>query len=121
MKTIKNVNFSLKETINSESATTVLKTLVNQTLKVNGLLVAEKQEVDEETGESKTLKIGVLKTTDGQLISSISPTVTNSIESIINAYTDGGLLEEFKNDGVEIKICSSKSSKGRDFFFLELV
>jgi hypothetical protein len=120
MKVLVNVNFGLKEVINSESATTVLKNLANKKVKVTGLLVANKDDIDEETGEVKNIKIGVLKTSDGELISSISPTVIGSMETIVTTYTDMNILEEIPK-GIDILIKSAKSAKGREFFHLVLI
>jgi hypothetical protein len=120
MKIVQKVNFSLKETINAESATNVLKNLAGQQLKVNGLLIGVKEEADEETGELKTTKIGVLKTVSGELVSSISPTVIGSIETIISAYEEQGMLEEIKS-GIDVLVKASKSAKNREFFHLELL
>lgn len=120
MKTKSKVNFSLKEIINAESATTVLKNLAGKQVKVNGFLIGSKEDVDSDTGEVKEIQIGVLKTVDGELISSISPTVINSIETIIDTYTENNLLQEIEA-GIDIIIKADKSAKGRDFFHLELL
>jgi hypothetical protein len=119
MKVLKQVNFGLKEIINAESATTVLKNMSNETVKITGLMVATKEDLNEETGEIKTLKVGVLKTQEGELISSISPTVIGSIETIITTYEDMGIIEDISK-GIDVQIKSAKSGKGREFFHLEL-
>jgi predicted small secreted protein len=113
MDILKKANMSLKESINAGNAVEVVKNYAGQTLNVTGALIALKEEVDEQ-GEVTTTKIGVLKG-DDKLISSISNTVINSIDTYINSLGE----EEFKK-GIPVKVCSSKSAKGREFFFLEL-
>jgi hypothetical protein len=120
MKVLQKVNFSLKETINAESATTVLKNLPNTIVKVTGFLIGTKENIDAETGEVSNVKIGVLKTQEGELISSISPTVIGSIETIISTYEEMGLTSEIER-GIDVCIKSAKSAKNREFFHLELV
>jgi len=117
MNILKKVNFGLKEIVNSESATKVIKNYGGQTLKVNGILIGVKDNVDED-GVVKTIKVVVLKSGD-DLISSISPTVVNSAETIISAYEDNKLTEEIVA-GIDITVASAKSGKGREFFFLQL-
>lgn len=120
MKILHNVNFSLKEMVNSETATTPINLIKGEKILVKGILIGTKEEVSDETGEVKTLKIGVLKKDDGQLISTISPTVINSMETIINAYKECEQLAEIEK-GIDIAIETGKSSKNRDFIFLELI
>jgi hypothetical protein len=81
-------------------------------------MVATKEDISED-GEIKTLKVGVLKTQSGELISSISPTVIGSIETIITTYEDMGIIEDIAK-GIDVQIKSAKSGKGREFFHLEL-
>lgn len=120
MKIIDKVNFGLKEIVNAESATLVLKNFGNKQTKINGILIGSKEEIIEETGEIKNTKIGVIKTDKGELISSISPTAIGSMETIISAYKDAEMLGEIEK-GIDIMIKSSKSAKGRDFYYLELL
>lgn len=119
MKILNKINFNLKETVNSESATLIMKNFGGQVLKTTGILIGTKDDLDSDTGEVKEIKVAILKTATGELISSISPTVVNSAETIVNAYTDANLLADF-DAGVEIQVCSGKSGKGREFFFLQL-
>lgn len=120
MKIVQNVNFQLKEIVNCETATTTINSLNNKEIIVTGFLIGLKETIEEETGEVKNLKIGVLKTDDGQLISTISPTVINSMETIINAYKDIDQLDEI-GKGLLIGIKTAKSTKSRNFIFLELI
>lgn len=117
MNIIKNVNFGLKEIVNSESATKVMKNYGGQTLKVTGILVGTKDDADED-GVVKTIKVAVLKTAD-ELISSISPTVVNSAETIVSAYEGANLLSEIEA-GIDVTVVKGKSAKGREFFFLTI-
>jgi hypothetical protein len=120
MKILNNVNFGLKEIVNCETATTPLNTVKNTDVKVTGFLIGAKDDVDSETGEVKSLKVGVIKLEDGQLVSTISPTVINSIETMINAYKEIDQLGEIEK-GLEVSIKTGRSSKNRDFMFLELL
>lgn len=120
MKIVQNVNFKLKEMVNSETATTPINLIKGENILVTGILIGIKEEVDNETGEIKSLKVGVIKKDDGQLISSISPTVINSMETIINAYTECDQISEIEK-GIDVAIKTGKSSKNRDFIFLELI
>ena len=119
MKILSKVNFTLKEIINSESATKVIKDFAGHELAVTGFLIGEKEDVDSETGELKNVKIGVIKTQDGELISSISPTVIGSIDTIINVYTEANLIGEIES-GIPLIVKSNKSAKKREFYNLEL-
>lgn len=119
MKTIENLGFGMKDIINAECGTKVLKNFADKTVLVKGFLIADKEDVNEETGETKVLKISVLKCND-MLISSVSPTVANCVETIIDTFKSNKLEKTILNDGVKIKVKSDKTSKGRDFFYLEL-
>ena len=118
MKVSQKVNFSLKEIVNAQSTTNVIKDYVGETLKLTGILIANKEDVDQDTGDIKTTKVVVLKT-DKELISSISPTLASSAETIISAYDENGILDDIAK-GIDVIISSSESSKGREFFFLTL-
>lgn len=119
MEILSKVNFTLKETINAGSATNVLKNYAGKVLKVTGLMIAKKTELDEETGEIKETKIGVLKTPE-ELISSISPTTLGSIDTIINVFTENNMLADIEK-GIDVQVKAGKSGKNREFFYLELV
>ena len=119
MKILNNVNFGLKEIVNSESAVKTVKEYTGKTLKVTGILIGVKEELDSESGELKTTRVVVLKEQNGELISSISPTVIGTAETIISAYAENNLTSEIEK-GIDVNICSSKSGKGREFYFLQL-
>lgn len=119
MKVKTNVNMEMKDIINAGSSTQVVKDFKDKEFVVTGFLIATKEVADKETGEIKNTEIAVLKGKDG-LVSSISHTVIESVQNIVDAYTDADKLDEISK-GIKIKICSNKSSKGREFFYLDIV
>lgn len=114
MKATTNIGFSMKEVINSESATQTMSDVAGKTLKVTGILIGEK--VDNE-GEKKT--VAVMKT-DAGLITTISPTVLNALDTIVNAYESAGALAELEQ-GITVIVNVKKSANKREFYTLEVV
>lgn len=119
MKVLRKVNFDMKDIINANNCVNTINHNGQATLTVTGFLTGTNEEIETETGELTTKTIGVLKTNDG-MFSTISPTVISSINSILDAYEEAEVLDDISK-GIQIKISSAKSSKSREFFYLEII
>lgn len=105
-----------KDVVKASNAMTMFKDVIGKTIKVTGILVYEKDELDEKSGAISTKIVSCVKQKNGEFISSISPTIENSINSIVSIYTE----EEVKA-GLDVIVKSKKSNGGRDFLYLDLV
>lgn len=108
MRIKKNVNFGMNEVINSESATQTIADFAGKTVTLSGILFAEK---DEETG----IKTVVVMKTDAGLITSISPTVINSLETLVGAYEEFGKLADLEA-GIKVTVNAQQSASKRTFY-----
>lgn len=106
---IKSYNFTKKDEVNSVSATPLQK-FKEEVLTVKGAAVTER--ADQETGEMK--KVAILVTEEHGTLTSISGTVLNGIDLIID------YMEEVQTD-VQVKVKSNRSNAGREFLTLELL
>ena len=94
----------------------MFKDIIGETIKIFGILVYKKEEVDDKTGEVKERTVSCIKKEDGEFVSSISPTVQNSLELLNGAYD-----KEEITAGIEVIVKSKKSNGGRDFLYIDLV
>lgn len=92
------------------------KGIKGQTLILTGAIVFRREESDEETGEVKTTTACAIKSKDNNFYSSISQTVLKSLDTILETFEQSEIEQ-----GIEIAIKTSKSNKGREFFFIDLV
>ena len=116
MKTLTTITSDNKRDLVKASVTTnTFKDFIDTPLTMTGVIMYEKDEADEKTGEVKTVEVSCVKTDEQGFISSISPTVKNSLETIANAFSEEEILA-----GVPIVIKSKKSNGGRDFYYVDL-
>lgn len=115
MKIKVNITDSKKDIVRAGNATTMFKEVIGETIKINGILIYEKEEIDDKTGAVETKTVTCVKREDGEFISSISPTIENSLENLLGAYDEAEVRE-----GIEIIVKSKKSNGGRDFLYIDI-
>ena len=98
-----------KDLVRCNNAVDCVQDFKGKKVKVYGFIIYNKADKD---GEIKT--VTAIKMADG-FITSISPTIRDSVETIIAAYDENEICE-----GIDIVIKSKKSKGGRDFFYLDL-
>ena len=111
---ITSYNFTKKDEVNSVSATPLQK-FKDEVLTLKGAAITER--ADQETGEMK--KVAILVTDEHGTLTSISGTVINGLDLIIDYMTD--MEEEAAQNGVQVKVKSNRSNAGREFLTLELL
>lgn len=115
MKILFGTSEDKKDIVRATNAVIGAQDLVNQPIILTGAWGYEK--VDEK-GEPVTVTALKVKQENGEEVfcSSISKTVADSIDTILEIYEDG----EIQNGGVPIIIKSKKSKAGRDFYYIDL-
>lgn len=104
-----------KDLIHAGNAVKMFKDVVGEKLTIVGVIVYEKEEVDDKTGTVDTKLVSCVKEKNGEFISSISPTVQNSLDLIVGAFEPSELSQ-----GIDI-IVKEKNSKGnRKFIYLDV-
>lgn len=111
-----NITDSKKDLVKAGNTTTMFKDVIGETFKMTGLIIYDKEELDPKTGELAKKTVTCVKKEDGEFISTISPTVENSVSLIANSYSE----EEIKA-GIDVEVKSKKSNGGRDFLYIDLV
>lgn len=111
MKTIVNVSSDKKDLVKASNAVTAFKDVVNTPITMTGVIIYEKVEED---GETKV--VSAIKLDDGSFVTSISPTVQNSLESIVEAYDE----DEIKA-GLPVMVKAKASKQGREFLYIDLI
>lgn len=111
-----NITDSKKDLVKAGNTTTMFKDVIGDNIKMTGLIIYDKEEVDGKTGEVETKTVCAIKKEDGEFISSISPTVENSLTLIANSFD----ADEIKA-GIDVIVKSKKSNGGRDFLYIDLV
>ena len=109
-KLTESANFTAKDNFNITGAET-LESVKGKTLRVVGSALG--LDVSHDTGEE--VATGYLKTEDGTIYSTISPTAMQSITALID------MLMDAPNEVFEIRVNEKKSKGGRDFIVLSLV
>lgn len=108
-------NFGKKELINSRSGYALQECEDKSVLAVTKAAIV--MGPDPETGEEK--EVAVLITADGECYTSISKTVREATDEVIDWLDDEELLE---SDGsVHIRLLKRKSKGGREFLMLNIV
>lgn len=111
MEKIKTAGFTAKDEFNTASATSI-KMVKNTVIKVTDAMVKETTKlVETEDGAKDSNIVGYLKTEDGTIYATISGT---AIEQII------ALVDLLKEGPQDILVATRESSKGREYFMLEL-
>lgn len=116
MEILVNVTSDKKDLVKAGNAVKGFKDVIGSKIKMCGAIIFTKDEVDEKTGEATTKIVSAIKGADGEFITSVSPTVKNSLELIVNTYDKDEILK-----GIEVMIKSKKSNAGRDFIYIDLV
>lgn len=116
MKILVNIGCEKKDVVKACNCVDTFKEYVEQPFISNGILIYEKEDVNEETGVAENVTVTAIKRSDGSFITSISPTVKNSIDAVIEVYD-----EEELTSGIEMVIRSKRSNAGREFFYIDLV
>lgn len=98
-----------KDLVRCNNAVDCVQDFKDKKIKAFGFIIYNKADKD---GEIKT--VTAIKLEDG-FITSISPTIRDSVETIITAYEP-----EEVNAGIDIIVKSKKSKGGRDFYYLDL-
>lgn len=116
MKILVNITDDKKDLVKANNAVLGFKDVVGEPIEMTGVVIYEKEEPNEKTGEVETKVVSCVKRKDGEFITSISPTVRNSLEMIANTYT----AEEI-HEGVAVMVKAKKSNGGRDFLYIDLI
>lgn len=101
-------NFTRRDAVNSRNGI-ALQDLDNA-YTFNVISAAQIETVDEETGERK--EVSVLKSEDNQYYTSISATVYDVMDDLIDIINDEG--------SCKVRVDKRKSKQGRDFIMLSL-
>ena len=110
MEIIKTTLNSKKDIINAGNASGVLKDFNGESLTMYGAVIYS--EIDKEGVEHTVTSIK----TDKGFIGSTSANVRNTVETIMNEWTNEELAS-----GVQFIVRSAKSKSGREFLSLELI
>lgn len=110
-----NITDSKKDLVKAGNTTTMFKDVIGDNLKMVGLIIYEKEEPNDK-GEIEVKTVSAIKLDNGEFVSSISPTVENSLTLIANAYEP----DEIKK-GLDVIVKSKKSNGNRDFLIIDLV
>lgn len=110
-----NISSDKKDLIKAGNSTIMFKDCIGDSFKMTGVIMYDKEEVDKD-GKMVTKLVSCVKREDGEFISTISPTVENSLSLIINCYS----AEEIKA-GLDVMIKTKKSNGGREFIYIDLV
>lgn len=116
MEILKSTLTNKKDVVKANNTVNTVKELKDKTLTLTGAIVFRREEADEETGEVKTTTACVIKSKDNNFYSSISQTVLKSLDTILETFEQSEIEQ-----GIDIAIKTSKSNKGREFFFIDLV
>ena len=101
-------NFTKRDAVNSRNGV-ALQDMENAFM-FNVIAAAQIETVDEETGERK--EVSVLKSEDDHYYTSISATVYDVMDDLIEIINDEG--------SCKVRVDKRKSKQGRDFIMLSL-
>ena len=116
MKVLVNMTQDKKDLVRGGNAVNSCADIKNKAFKLVGLIVYEKEEFNQDTGEVVVNKVSCLKSADGEFYASNSPTICDSVQLLAESYTKEEIL-----DGVDVMIKGKKSGKGREFLYLDLL
>lgn len=111
-----NITDSKKDLVKAGNTTTMFKDVIGEPLKMVGLIIYDKEEIDQKTGEVETKTVSAIKLDNGEFVSSISPTVENSLTLIANSFNEAEIKA-----GIEVEVKSKQSNSKRDFLYIDLV
>lgn len=116
MRILTNYTSEKKDLVKANNSVDTVKDILNTPFKCVGIIIFEKDGVDEESGEADVKTVVALKTEDGHFYTSISPTVKSSVDAIVEAYD-----KEEVESGLDIVVKSKLSKSERDFYYVDLV
>ena len=111
MNITKTVNYTKRDCVKAGVAVDTVQEHGGEVLTLNGFLFGSKFSEEDD----KEIEVVVLKTVDDLFISSISKTVRDSAETIVDSFT-----EEEISSGIEVVVKNKTSKGGREFFYLDL-
>jgi hypothetical protein len=111
-----NISNDRKDLVRAGNAMLMFKDVIGDTMTIKGIIIYDKEETNEKTGEIETKTVSCVKREDDEFISSISPTVQNSLNLIVGAFSEDEIKE-----GIQVVVKSKKSNGGRDFLYIDLV
>ena len=109
MQIINNTAADKKDIAKATTTNLALKDYVDQILTVTDIITYEKE------NSNGTNHIYTVKTNEGWMMSN-SDTVKDVIDTVLCSYTPDEI-----HAGIDVKVKTAKSSKGRDFYFLEIL
>jgi len=115
MKVRVNTLNNKKDLIHAGNAVTMFKDVIGESLTLTGIIIYEKEEVDEKTGAIDTKVVSCIKNKDGEFISSISPTIENSLNLILGAFEPDEITQ-----GIDILVKGKKSKNNREFIYIDV-
>jgi hypothetical protein len=115
MKVLKNTCKDKKDLIKAGNSVTMFKDVVGKELTITGIVIYEKEEVDEKTGEVSKKTVSCVKDNKGEFVSTISPRVANILQMITESYTEDEI-----GAGLPILVKTKKTNSGRDFIYIDL-
>ena len=116
MEVKKSVGLSKKDVVRASIAVNTCDKVKETPLTMVGCIFYDKEEVSNETGEITKINVVGIKTKDEEFYTSISPTIKESLDSIINVYS-----EEEITQGIDIIIKAHKSNSNREFLVVDLL
>ena len=116
MKIIYNSSNEKKDIVKANNSVDTVKDILDTQFTCTAIIIFDKEQIDEETGDTDTKTVVALKNSNGGFYTSISPTVKSSVEAIVEAYT-----QEEITSGIDIIVKSKESKAGRDFYYVDLV
>jgi hypothetical protein len=114
MEILVNISSDKKDLVKAGNAVTGFKDCIGNVIKMTGAIIYTKEE-ENDKGVMETKTVTAIKDDKGEFITSISPTIKNSLEMITNTYDE----DEIKT-GIDVIIKSKKSNGGRDFLYIDL-
>lgn len=115
MKVLQGVNVEKKDIVKAGNSVEVFKDIIGEPFKMTGAVIFEKTEKDKD-GKDVVNVVSAIKKEDGEFVSSISPTIKNSLDNILGVYS-----EEEITAGLDVIIKAGTSNNNREFLYVDLV
>lgn len=104
-------NITKKDVFNVASSMSLAKKK-GEVIKVEGVAITKTTSIED---SSKEIEIGIIKTVDGNLLSTVSPSAIQVLNSVID------YLEQSGEDKAELRIEERTSGSGRNYITLILL
>lgn len=115
MEIIRTTTNEKKDIVRATNAVTGAQDMVNEQIKLLDVIIYDKADEDGEIKRVTALKVMSENGTE-EFITSISPTVESSVDTILSLYSD----EEIKA-GLMVAVRTKQSKAGRNFYYIDLV